>query len=73
MKSEQRQALVILFALTALMLGFLAIGYQHFSANVPPRAVSVLVPVRFIDVDDAFLETIGVSFEMPPVPEGSSQ
>lgn len=60
MKSEQRNAVVILFAFGAALMVLLAVGYRQLPTPAP--AVRVLVAVRIVDIDDAFLESIGVNF-----------
>jgi len=73
MKPGQRSALILLFALSAVLMGMLGVGYQQLPAATPAvgRPVSVLIDVRFVEIDDAFLEEIGVRWDaLPPASDG---
>jgi hypothetical protein len=74
MKPGQRSALILLFALSAVLMGMLAVGYQQLPAASPAavgRPVSVLIDVRIVEIDDAFLESIGVRWDaLPPASDG---
>lgn len=67
MQPRERNAFVFLCVLTAILLGLLVPAFEWVK---PKRAVSVMIAVRFIEVDDALLESIGVNFSAP-VEDGS--
>jgi len=68
MQPREWNAFVFLCVLTVLLLGLLVPAYAWVK---PQPAVSVMIAVRFIEIDDASLKSIGVNFPGLPADDGT--